>query len=542
MDSGTGIKAVTITKTLNWCPDIGILQATISIPTLNTFASNNNLVMAIGNKLADISEISCPIYAKWCSDGLYVFNGATYDNMSDVVTGGEQTWKFVFDTRNGSDHSINVYEVVGGEDVFINSTVVPVDGISGSPLTIMFGQAGHTDHPNQQAIIQDIYYTGTPGYNRLPFRDDFNYTYSGWEYSGTYSYTLLSGKLNMAGTGGGEVLASREIVVPSPVSTCTVELKIKCNELPATFVNNGVGNNCFGLYAATGEDICAMIFIATSGLYYGTEKISDITIDEDYVIRIEINSTTSTQKIYVNNVLCDERIIELNAITDSMLVMMWAGVDESTPTEGIDVDLDYLLIREGFGVPSDALTETPKSGDITINANPSPGETFTVSNSATTVFTFVDHYPNNATEIQIGATTALTAQALATAINNISGAEFVATVDGSVISVDAYCESAFAMTTTSTGIEISSITEIVPGLTTETVTAADSFTATEGGKSVQENATAADSTDGLIDGSAESASVSTVFDTLNVEMDETIEATVTTDFDGLIEYMGEEIT
>ena len=187
------------------------------------------------------------------------------------------------------------------------------------------------------------------------------------------------------------------------------------------------------------------------------------------------------------------------------------------------------------------LTEVVKSGDITINANPSTGETFTVSNSATTVFTFVDHYPLNATQIQIGATTALTAQALATAINNISGAEFVATVDGIVISVDAYCESAFAMTTTSTGIEISSITEIVPGLTTETVTAADSFTATDGGKAVQENATAADSTDGLIDGSAESASVSTVFDTLNVEMDETIEATVTTDFDGLIDYMGEEI-
>ena len=39
----------------------------------------------------------------------------------------------------------------------------------------------------------------------------------------------------------------------------------------------------------------------------------------------------------------------------------------------------------------------------------------------------------------------------------------------------------------------------------------------------------------------EAVSVSTVFDTLNVEMDETIESTVTTDFDGLIDYMGEEI-
>ena len=97
------------------------------------------------------------------------------------------------------------------------------------------------------------------------------------------------------------------------------------------------------------------------------------------------------------------------------------------------------------------------------------------------------------------------------------------------------------MTTTSTGIAISSITEIVPGLTTETITAADSFTATDGGKAVQENATVADSADGLIDGMTEAVSVSTVFDTLNVEMDETIESTVTTDFDGLIDYMGEEI-
>jgi hypothetical protein len=198
------------------------------------------------------------------------------------------------------------------------------------------------------------------------------------------------------------------------------------------------------------------------------------------------------------------------------------------------------IVFTGYPLIANPLTEVTQSGDITINTNPSPGETFTVSNSATTVFTFVDHYPLNATQIQIAATTALTAQALATAINNISGAEFVATVDGSAISVDAYCESAFAMT--STGIEISSITEIVPGLTTETVTAADSFTATEGGKSVQENATAADSADGLIDGLTEAASVTTVFDTLNDEMDEGISATALSDnFDGLIDYMGEEI-
>lgn len=207
----------------------------------------------------------------------------------------------------------------------------------------------------------------------------------------------------------------------------------------------------------------------------------------------------------------------------------------------LNVNIDYINIYRTTALEAN-LVELSGTGTITINTNPSVGETITISNSASNVFTFVDHYPNDATEIQIGATTAATAINIAARINAIAGAEFVAKVDGSVITVIGYT-STFAMTTTSAGITISGITETKGAAILESASVADSITVVEGGKATQENASVADSTDGLIDGLTESAGVDTSIDCLNAEMDEGIGATALSDnFDGLIEYMGEEIT
>lgn len=404
---------------------------------------------------------------------------------------------------------------------------------------------------NELPEEEPTYNPPDPVYTRLPFRDDFDSGLcSGWTgegyVEGEVPITASNGNINLTGTAYRLIRCYNS----TPITELTYEVMIRVNALTDDTIQYEGEEPVEGTYVVF--SLLADIILTNSAnivlapdtvgrLSHGANaKFEKITVDKS------LAGGFITTRLFVDDILKKETVTATEATAlstadaglhycDGMLYLM----DHST--DDINIDIAYCLIREGLHDYAGSFTEVTKSGDITINTNPSPGETFTVSNSVTTVFTFVDHYPNNATEIQIGATTVVTAQALATAINNISGAEFVATVDGSIISVDAYCESAFTMTTTSTGIEISSITEIVPGLITEIATAADSFTASDGGKAVQENATAADSTDGLIDEITEAASVSTVFDTLNVEMDETIEATVVTDFDGLIEYMGEEI-
>ena len=95
--------------------------------------------------------------------------------------------------------------------------------------------------------------------------------------------------------------------------------------------------------------------------------------------------------------------------------------------------------------------------------------------------------------------------------------------------------------TTGTGISAGTITSIHPGFLDEEVSAADSFTVMEGGKSVQENASASDSMDGLIDGLTETVSASAVIDCLMDSMDENANASAASDnFYGLIDYMGDE--
>jgi hypothetical protein len=445
----------------------------------------------------------------FCSDVLGKYDEAGYSAVGGAVAPGTHTVRVIF-TRNGS--TWNVSAVVDGTSFSFVSTV--------GSTSIGFTFHTYTAQRTMEISSLSALTTDTTNLAVLPWKDELDIL-SGWG-DAEAVYSITDGVLKLDSGWISKYIHSHE-----NIEKYTMEI----------VANIGAEEFSVSLY---GELTTIFCVIHPSGFtVYGTLadpfQISASISSGQHTFRFEgDNSITTTLRIYLDDVYCGETIINTEPYLNQPPTVL--GLGAVTGSVYIS-EISIVGTIDGSGT----LTEVKKSGSITINTNPSPGDTLTISNSATTVFTFVDHYPNNATEIQIGATTVVTAQALATAINNISGAEFVATVDGSIISVDAYCESAFTMTTTSTGIEISSITEIVPGLITEIATAADSFTASDGGKAVQENATAADSTDGLIDGIVEAASVSTVFDTLNVEMDESIEATVVTDFDGLIEYMGEEI-
>lgn len=267
--------------------------------------------------------------------------------------------------------------------------------------------------------------------------------------------------------------------------------------------------------------------------------LADCAITDTQIMNFTINTITGSISVYIDGELkTTSELPGLIASAEITMVMVQAAFNPVS--SGYANIYDFKISHTSFS-PQTNLVELTGTGTITVTSNPSAGETITISNSASNAFTFVDHYPNNSTEIQIGATTAATAINIATAINAIAGAEFVATVDGSVITVIGYT-STFAMTTTSAGITISGITETLGAGMLESASVADSITVAEGGKATQENASVADSADGLIDGSAESAGVFTMIDCLGAEMDEGIGATALSDnFDGLIDYMGEEI-
>ena len=464
-----------------------------------------------------------------CSDGTAIYDGINtfgYTVIGGAAITGSNSIQALFTKRESGGYdllfSVNGYTHTVTVDSFLQPS----------------GLSFHTYSGQRTATLSSYSIITSDNIITMPWQDEFATSASYWS-AGDRTPTITDSELELVDGCVSAYVNTGLVTVGSDLSSYFTITKYTV-EIVA-----GIGDASALMISLIGPFVPCSVIIGGPGFSVygaaGTEEFHPIaaSISSGYhTYRFEGDSSTGipSLRVYMDDIYYG--VVVMKGYNDDP--DMWRVPASITLASVGTVYIKEISIIDS--IESDTrLTEIVKSGNITINANPSPGETFTVSNSATIVFTFVDHYPLNATQIQIGATTALTAQALATAINNISGAEFVATVDGSIISVDAYCESAFAMTTTSTGIEISSITEIVPGLTTETVTAADSFTATDGGKAVQENATAADSTDGLIDGSAESASVSTVFDTLNVEMDETIEATVTTDFDGLIDYMGEEI-
>jgi len=197
----------------------------------------------------------------------------------------------------------------------------------------------------------------------------------------------------------------------------------------------------------------------------------------------------------------------------------------------------------GFELIDEVLTEITFNITITLSGNPSPGDTLTLKGSAggeDIVFTFVDFTPVALNQIQIGADTTETATNIAAALNNIEGAEFVATADGNVITITAYSPE-LEIETDSDEIDIGIITKTTADIISEEVSVADSFTATEGGKSVQENVSVSTELDGLIDGLSETVSATAVIDCLMDSMDENANASAASDnFDGLIDYMGDE--
>lgn len=503
-------------SSLSWL--VSNFLSNIYTPLINSFEINltiNVSALELGTIHADSTMMwigsfpSAFVGICFCSDALGKYDESGYSTVGGAVAPGTHTVRVIF-TRNGS--TWNVSAVVDGTSFSFVSTV--------GSTSIGFTFHTYTAQRTMEISSLSALTTDTTNLAVLPWKDELDIL-SGWG-DAEAVYSITDGVLKLDSGSISKYIYSHQNIEKYTMEIVAnigaeVFLVLLYGELTMTYC--AIHPNGFTVYYSTGEPL----------------HISANISNGKHTFRFEgDNSITPTLRIYLDDVYCGETIINTEPdLNQPPTALVLGAVTGSVYISEISI----VGTIDGSGT----LTEVKKSGSITINTNPSPGDTLTISNSATTVFTFVDHYPNNATEIQIGATAALTAQDLATAINNISGAEFVATVDGSIISVDAYCESAFAMTTTSAGIEISSITEMVPGLITEAATAADSFTATDGGKAVQENATAADSTDGLIDGIVEAASVSTVFDTLNVEMDESIEATVVTDFDGLIEYMGEEI-
>lgn len=186
------------------------------------------------------------------------------------------------------------------------------------------------------------------------------------------------------------------------------------------------------------------------------------------------------------------------------------------------------------------VNEVTSTCTLTVTTNPDPGDTLVLKGGqqGDITFTFVDHYPNNQNEIQIGADTNETASAIATAINNYTLAEFSAEASTNTVIVTSHISGEMTIEITGTGISAGTITSVHPGFLDEEVSAADSFTVTEGGKAVQENVSATDAVDGLIDGLSETVSATAVIDCLMDSMDEG--ANAADNFDGLIDYMGEE--
>jgi len=198
---------------------------------------------------------------------------------------------------------------------------------------------------------------------------------------------------------------------------------------------------------------------------------------------------------------------------------------------------------QGEMVLDDPFIEFVSTCTLTITTNPDPGDTLVLKGGqqGDITFTFVDHYPNNQYEIQIGADTSETASNIATAINNYTLAEFSAEASTNTVTVTSYISGEMTVEITGTGISAGTITGTYPGFNDEEISVADSFTVAEGGKSVQENASASDSMDGLIDGLTETVSASAVIDCLMDSMDENANASAASDnFDGLIDYMGDE--
>ncbi len=370
--------------------------------------------------------------------------------------------------------------------------------------------------------------------------------WSAWR-EGDYELLVSDGLTIGAGPEVGNVSVSKDFVSAVAPSTVSVQFE-------ATMTKLAVSSDIYGLvgfYAAVcGHKILFRadgIHFRPSGYSVIAERIADIpsgssvykVIFGDCLFELYIDGTLVYHNDYYFGVPTLTSTVGFSAVSNETVV---PGCGEVSATIG------YIIAQKGNDAiqiqSSNLLQETPQEGTVSFSTffKPTNGTTFTISNSSTTVFTFVNYYPLKTTEVQIGASNAITLSNLAAAINRLPGAEFVAEVNGSEMTVKAYTNTDFVMTTTVPFSTIGTTNETIDGLITENATVADEFTVSMDWRFAAEAASAADATDGLIDGMAESASVSTTFDSLFEAMDETASATALSDnFDGLIDYMGEEI-
>jgi hypothetical protein len=294
------------------------------------------------------------------------------------------------------------------------------------------------------------------------------------------------------------------------------------------------------------RDDTAIKFYVDGSLIYTTTQMyfknNRITLGS-YVIEGWYANVTRIESIRITN--------PDNLWDDSVKIFKGSeilGIYPSSDIGGVSPSPFIMLLLMGyyssnnicFELIDKELTEITFNSTITLSDNPSPGDTLTLKGSAggeDIVFTFVDFTPVALNQIQIGADTTEPATNIAAALNNIEGAEFVATADGNVITITAYSPE-LEIETESDEINIGIITKTTADIISEEASASDSFTAEDGGKAVQENASAADNIDGLIDGLSETASATAVIDCLMDSMDEG--ANAADNFYGLIDYMGDE--
>ena len=182
------------------------------------------------------------------------------------------------------------------------------------------------------------------------------------------------------------------------------------------------------------------------------------------------------------------------------------------------------------------LLELTSNSSITLTTNPAPGDTIKLKGGTLgdVTLTFVNHYPNNQYEVQIGATVNETAANLALAINKIAGAEFTAAATDNVVDVIAYSPT-FSMEETGESVVLGGVTRTLDGLITEDISVDDSFTVADGGKAIQQNVSVTEAIDGLIDGLSENINITDYFDTPMDGLDESV--LVSTSFVGLIDVM-----
>ncbi|AZF89920.1 hypothetical protein [Methanosarcina virus MetMV] len=348
----------------------------------------------------------------------------------------------------------------------------------------------------------------------------------------------------------GSFVESVSGLMPSTIQNCTIETgnvlfgsgSCFCNgseSSPAvliystnsTFVNRCTEDNFtmsafykplepFGEYPAGSRIHEAVVFVKVSGGYNKYHYFNGTNFNDP---PFEFESDASVETHLLNLMIGGA----IQIIFDGYQIIKGAVWTEefTPPSQPFIFSSDYGLI------------ELTSNSSITLTTNPAPGDTIKLKGGTLgdVTLTFVNYYPRNQYEVQIGATVNETAANLTLAINRIEGAEFTATATDNVVDIIAYSPT-FSTEKTGDGITLSGVSSTLDGLITEDISVDDSFTVTDGGKAIQQNVSVTEAIDGLIDGLSENINITDYFDTSMDGLDESV--LVSTSFVGLIDVMG----